>query len=225
MAIEDSRQDQRVATRTSKTLAMIGIVVGVAAVTAELAMEIAGRFAKGNGLVAALAHVLSYFTIVSNVAVVLAYVGALRGNSGSWLRPHVMRGMTLAMIALVMLAYFFIISRTEHPRGIAWLSAMIMHYATPPLYALWWVLYVPHGRLKLREVGAMLIPSVIYMIYVLIRGRLVGEYPYAMLDATRIGSGSVTLHAIGLLIALAALCAAVVALDRWLARRSWKPTT
>jgi hypothetical protein len=41
-----------------------------------------------------------------------------------------------------------------------------------------------------------------------------------MLDATRIGSGSVTLHAIGLLVALAALCAAVIALDRWLARRS-----
>src|SRR5262249_24900998 len=42
------------------------------------------------------------------------------------------------MIALVMLAYFFIISRNEHPRGIAWLSAMTMHYVTPPLYAPWW---------------------------------------------------------------------------------------
>ena len=127
--------------------------------------------------------------------------------------------MTLAMIALVMLAYFFIISRNEHPRGIAWLSAMTMHYVTPPLYAPWWALYVPHGQLKLSDVGGMLIPSVIYMIYVLIRGRLMGEYPYAMLDATRVGSGSVTLHAIGLLVALAGLCAAVVALDRWLARR------
>jgi hypothetical protein len=206
----------------SKTLALVGIVLGVAAVTTELAMEISARFAKGHGLVAALAHVLSYFTIVSNVAVVLAYIGALRGNGAAWFRPHVMRGMTLAMIALVMLAYFFIISRTEHPQGIAWLSAMTMHYVTPPLYALWWVLYAPHGQLKLRDVGAMLIPSVIYMIYVLIRGRLVGEYPYAMLDATRIGSGSVTLHAIGLLVALAGLCAAVVALDGWLARRSSK---
>jgi hypothetical protein len=206
----------------SKTLALIGIVLGVAAVTAELTMEIAARFAKGHGLVAALAHVLSYFTIVSNLAVVIAYAGALRGNGGTWFRPHVMRGMTLAMIALVMLAYFFIISRTEHPQGIAWLSAMTMHYVTPPLYALWWVLYVPHGQLKLRDVGAMLVPSVIYMIYVLIRGRLVGEYPYAMLDATRIGSGSVTLHAVGLLVALAGLCAAVVALDRWLPRRSSK---
>jgi uncharacterized membrane protein SirB2 len=220
MPIEDSRQDQRVARPTSKTLAMIGVAVGVVAVTAELAMEISGRFAKGDGLAAALAHVLAYFTIVSNVAVVLAYTGALRGNSATWLRPHIMRGMTLAMIALVMLTYFFIISRTEHPRGIAWLCAMIMHYVTPPLYALWWVLYMPHGQLKLRDVGAMLVPSVVYMIYVLIRGRLVGEYPYAMLDATRIGSGSVTLHAIGLLVALAALCAAVIALDRWLARRS-----
>jgi hypothetical protein len=196
---------------------MVGIVVGVAALAAELAMEISGRFARGDGLVASLARFVSYFTVVSNVAVVLAYSGAPRGNVGAWLRPHVTRGMTLAMIALVMLAYFFIISRTEHPQGVAWLSAMTMHYVTPPLYALWWVLYVPHGQLKPRDVGAMLIPSVIYMIYVLIRGRLVGDYPYAMLDATRLGSGSVTLHAIGLLVALAALCAAVAALDRWLA--------
>jgi hypothetical protein len=195
-----------------------GIAVGVGALAAELAIEISGRFARGDSLVASLAHFLSYFTIVSNIAVVVAYIGAPRGQSRAWLGPHVTRGMTLAMIALVMLAYFFIISRTEHPQGIAWLSAMTMHYVTPPLYALWWVLYVPHGRLKPRDVGAMLIPSVIYMIYVLIRGRLVGDYPYAMLDATRFGSGSVTLHAIGLLVALAALCAAVVVLDRWLAR-------
>jgi hypothetical protein len=222
MRIEGARQDQRAAATASSTLAMVGTIIGVAAVAAELAMELSGRFAKGDGLVAALAHFLAYFTIVSNVAVVLAYTGALRGNDGGWLRPHVMRGMTLAMIVLVMLAYFFIISRTEHPQGIAWLNAMTMHYVTPPLYALWWVLYVPHGQLKPRDVGAMLVPSVVYMIYVLVRGRLTGDYPYLMLDATRIGSGLITLHAVGLLIALAALCAAVVALDGWLARRSRK---
>jgi len=53
---------------------------------------------------------------------------------------------------------------------------------------------------------------------VLIRGAAIGEYPYPILEANRIGYGVVALNVLAVLIGLTAFCAVVIALDRRLGR-------
>jgi hypothetical protein len=50
------------------------------------------------------------------------------------------------------------------------------------------------------------------------RGALIGAYPYAILEANRIGYDGVALNVLMVLVGLTALCVLVVAIDRALLR-------
>ena len=54
----------------------------------------------------------------------------------------------------------------------------------------------------------------VYLIYILIRGRLVGSYPYPFIDAAVLGYARTLLNAIGLLCVFVALGFVFVALSR-----------
>jgi hypothetical protein len=80
------------------------------------------------------------------------------------------------------------------------------------------VLFQWHGKLKFAEIPVMLLPPTIYLVYAMIRGAIVGEYPYPVLEANRIGYGAVAINVIAVLVGLTLLCAIVVAVDRALTR-------
>ena len=86
------------------------------------------------------------------------------------------RGMTAVMITLVMLVYLLILARTENPHGWAKVSAVVAHYVTPILYLLWCAVRAAR-RAELRDVPGMLVPSIVYMAFVLARGGMLGDYP------------------------------------------------
>jgi hypothetical protein len=69
----------------------------------------------------------------------------------------------------------------------------------------------------------MLLPPSIYLVYVLIRGALVGEYPYPILEADRIGYAMVALNVLIVLVGLTALCAIAIGLDMALKRAKALP--
>ncbi len=49
--------------------------------------------------------------------------------------------------------------------------------------SVWWAVYSPAGgALRYRDVPAMLMPGLAYVLYVELRGPLAGEYPYTILD-------------------------------------------
>jgi hypothetical protein len=61
-----------------------------------------------------------------------------------------------------------------------------------------------------------------YLVYALIRGRLIGSYPYGFIDAAAIGYGQTLINGLGLLLAFIVLGLMVTSLDRARARR-WTP--
>jgi hypothetical protein len=74
--------------------------------------------------------------------------------------------------------------------------------------------------LRLGQIPQMLLPPTIYLIYAMIRGAIVGEYPYTILEANRLGYGQVAINVAMVLVALVVLSAIVVALDRAVTRVS-----
>jgi hypothetical protein len=130
----------------------------------------------------------------------------------------VTRGMMTAAITLVMVFYHFILAETWDPQGLALVCDVSLHYATPIFYIAWWVVFMRHGVLKFTDIPAMLLPPTIYLIYAMVRGAIVSEYPYPILEAHRIGYGAVAINVLTVLVALSVLCAIVVALDRILTR-------
>ena len=199
----------------AQILAWIGLVMSLAVLGFELWLQV-GRRAGNADLLAAGLRYLSFFTNLSNFALVLVYAAALAPaeRRPAWLASPLARATALSMILLTMLVYYFVLARTENPHGWAKVSSIAAHYVAPVLYLAWWMAYARTGTLGLRDVPPMLIVPAVYMALVLALGYVTGRYPYAMLNADRQGEGGVALHGLGLLMLLVLLCLAVVGLDR-----------
>jgi hypothetical protein len=193
----------------------IGLILGATALVLQLAVTIPLRLDKGDTIFGAIVFFFSFFTILTNLALAAIYASELWPREAlRWFRSPVTRGMMAAAIALVGIFYHLVLAETWDPTGLSLVCDVALHYITPVIYVLWWVLFMRHGVLRWSDIPAMLLPPTIYLIYAMVRGALVGEYPYPILEANRLGYGTVALNVLGVLVGLTALCAIVVALDR-----------
>lgn len=125
-----------------------------------------------------------------------------------------------AFIMLVMLYYHFMLAPTLKLEGALGVATVLLHYVAPILYLAWWALFAPHGALRFKQIGLMLLPGIGYVAWVLARGAVVGEYPYDILDAGKFGYGGVAIGVAVLLVAVTIFSLILVAADKWLVRRA-----
>jgi hypothetical protein len=203
-----------------KTIATwIGLVIGVAALVLQFGLTIPARIGNGDTLIGAVIFYFSFFTILTNLVLVGIYASEHWPRQWlSWFRSPMTRGMMVAAIALVGLFYHFVLAATWNPQGLFRVADIALHYVTPIYYIAWWIICMRHGVLKWAAIPAMLLPPTIYLIYAMLRGAMVSEYPYPILDADRLGYGAVAINIIAVLAGLTVLCAIVVALDKALTR-------
>ena len=197
----------------------IGLMIGAAALILQFAITIPARLNAGDNIFGAVIFYFTFFTILTNLGLVLTYASELWPRAGlNWFRRPATRGMMVATIILVMGFYHFVLAATWDPQGLFLVADVALHYVTPAYFVAWWALFTWHGKLKFGEIPTMLLPPVIYLVYAMLRGAIAGEYPYPVLEANRIGYGPVAINVFFLLIGLSVLCAIVVAVDRALSR-------
>ena len=162
----------------------------------------------------------TYFTHLTNLWLIVTYVAVLSGWRWlAWFRTPVMMGSAAAFITLVMLYYHFMLAPSLRLEGALGVATYLLHYIAPILYLVWWTAFAPHGRLRFAYIPLMLLPGIGYVAWVLVRGALVNEYPYDILDAGRFGYLAVAIGVGVLLVAVSVFSVIIVAGDRWFARR------
>ena len=197
----------------------IGLIVGIAALVLQFGLSIPLRMSNGDTIFGAVIYFFTFFTILTNIMLVLIYAADLRPRQSlNWWRSPVTRGMMAAVMVLVCLFYHFFLADTWNPQGWFKVADIALHYVTPIFYVAWWVLFTWHGKLKFSDIPVMLLPSTIWLIYAMIRGAIVTEYPYPILEANRLGYGQVAINVLIVLVGLTVLCAIVVAIDKALTR-------
>jgi len=198
-----------------KPMAALGLLFGAAALTVQFFLIVPAELGLGRSLPVALVSFFSYFTILTNLALVLVYAAALFPGRGlSPFRHPVVRASAAASIVLVMGFYHLLLSGLWNPQGLYKVTDVALHYLAPVAYLAWWAVYVPHGRLAWRDVLLMLAPSLAYLVYIMARGALVHEYPYAILAADELGYGQVAINAVFVALALALISALLIAADK-----------
>ncbi len=161
----------------------------------------------------------TFFTHLTNLWLVLTYVAVLSGWKGlAWFGRPIVMASAAAFITLVMLYYHFMLAPTLTMEGALAIATWLLHYVAPVLYLVWWALFAPHGALRFRHIGLMLLPGVGYVAWVLLRGAVVGEYPYDILDAKKFGYGGVAIGVAVLLLAVTLFSVILVFADRRLGR-------
>lgn len=202
-------------------LLWFGVIVGPLSLLVRTYLTLGSRLESGDSLLGALAFLLTFFTVLTNLMMALCYVAA--ATRWSWLdwwnRPFA-RGLTAGSIAMVSVYYIFFLSGLESFTGIDNVLNIYMHYVAPWLFVLWWLLTPEHGSLRFADIPRMLLYPLIYLVVVMVRGALVHEYPYPILNVDRLGYGQVAIGCLGMLAGFVAIYAIAIAVDRWLGRRA-----
>lgn len=214
----DAARGEAVNTRPIATWAGFGI--GLAGLTLQFSISIPARMATGDNLGGALVYFFTFFTILTNLMLVLIYLSDLVAPRWlGWWRSPVTRAMMAAAILVVMLFYHFLLAGLWQPQGLFLVCDVTLHYVCPIVFILWWLFVTPHVGLKIDNIPPMLLPPVIYVVYAMIRGAIVGEYPYPVLEANKLGYLQVAINIGALLVFFVLLCALAVWIDGLLARR------
>jgi len=206
-------------------LALAGILLGLFGLAINASeifpstMTVSATNPVARGLPDALLYFWTFFTHLTNLWLLLTYAAVLSGWRGlGWFARPVMMASAAAFITLVMLYFHFMLAPTLNLAGGLALGSYALHYATPLIYLVWWTLYAPHGSLRFGQLPLLLLPGVGYVAWVLMRGAVVNEYPYDILDAGKFGYGAVAIGVAALLVAVLLFSIVIVFADRRLGR-------
>lgn len=178
----------------------------------------------GLGAVPSLWWMLGYFTILTNIAVVvvMAMIAFARWPRW-WPSPAGLIASLTACIALVGVVYHLLLRNLWNPAGLHWWADQGLHSAMPLATFAFWLAYAPKAELRYADVLRWLIFPVGYAFYAQVRGALEGWYPYPFLDAKALGLGGVIVNSVVIGAGFALACLGIVALGRFMARRLPSP--
>jgi len=193
-------------------------VLGWAGLTIQLYLIFFARLSIGASLLGGLVSFFSYFTILTNtlVATVLTCAVSERESAARrwFLQPWVSSGIAVS-IAVVGLAYSILLRHLWHPEGWQFVADELLHDVMPLLFLGYWWRCVPKGTLRLWHLPLWLIYPLVYFIYALLRGHLLGAYAYPFIDVAVLGYPQVLANAGGILVGFVLVGLLVTGLDRF----------
>ena len=146
---------------------------------------------------------LSYFTNLTNILIVVMAWALLRGRgrlAGFFAAPSVQAACSL-YILFVGLAFWFVLGGPQDVEAWwLWIPEATAHTLSPLLGVVWWARYVPWGALRPVQQVVWLGSPIGYPAYWLVRGPIVGEYPYFFIDVGELGYAGVAVWT-GILVA------------------------
>lgn len=204
----------------ARLIAAIGAPLIGAATLSQGWLSVAETMAHGRTLAEGVWVYLCYFTVLTNVFVVLVLARAAlqRGDRTGLNAPRV-ELMAAISILFVGVVYNWLLASQWDPQGLRKLNDVVLHDVSPLLFALFWTLR-RSGALSWRDAAFAGLWPLAYTIYGQARGALDGYYPYFFTDPTRLGWGHALLNMAGLMAAFVAGALALTALDRAAARRT-----
>lgn len=173
-----------------RPFASAAALIGWAAVVLQAYLTVGNSLAAGHGIGRGLVMFFGFFTVTTNVFMALVLTAhALGSGAPFWAlfrRPVVVTSAAACML-VVGITYFFLLRRLWNPQGLQHVVDVALHYVMPILAAIFWWLVVPRGSVGWARVGSMLVYPMAYLVYVFIRGSLVGSYPYYFIDVSTLG--------------------------------------
>jgi hypothetical protein len=167
----------------------------------------------GSGIVT----YLGYFTILTNLLVCVSLTMPLIAPTSAagkfFSRGEIMAGVATSIV-FVGISFHILLRNVWHPQGLDYLTNLLLHYIMPTLYLLYWWFVAPKAVLRWMHPVIWGVYPTAYLIYVLIRGAIIGNYPYGFIDAGIIGYRQTVINGVGLLVCFIALGLLLVACAR-----------
>ena len=168
-----------------------------------------------EGLGPRVADTLSYFTIWSNAVVAISSTQLARSTARTPVTA-VLRLSALLMITITAIVYAVLLAPTATVVGWSVLTNPLAHVVVPALTVLSFLVVGPRRWIDRRVLlGSLVIPFG-WIVYMLVRGAVIGAYPYGFADVASNGYASVLAWLGGILVFALAVAALYWLADRLL---------
>lgn len=207
----------RASIETSRPLAALIAFVAWFGVVLQLYLSLRLTDARGMGTLEGLAIYFGYFTVLTNILVAVAatWPAALPATApGRFFTQPAAIGWVASSIAFVGVAYFVLLRHVWNPQGLQLLADVVMHYIVPALVVLYSAIALRRTALRWTAPLWWSLYPVIYFVYVLLRGALMGRYPYHFIDVSQLGYALTLRNALGLWVAFLVLAYVLLLLWR-----------
>jgi len=131
----------------------------------------------------------SFFTNLSNLfAATILLVGcrAVMFKRKSTMTEDITRGTSVVCMAIVGIVFSLLLRDVDLGHLQPWVNT-VMHYIMPVAVVFDWLFWPPKSKLRFIQVGYWLMFPFVYLVYTLIRGAIVGFYPYPFLTPSKVG--------------------------------------
>ncbi|QRP47200.1 Pr6Pr family membrane protein [Amycolatopsis sp. FDAARGOS 1241] len=197
---------------TRAWFAVTGLVVLIGLVTqAVVSAGTPGRYATAGARVA---NMFAYFTIESNVLVLLTSVVFVAGARAGGLK-RVLWLDALIGIAVTGVVYHVALSGLADLSGGALFADLMLHTVSPILAVLGFLIAAPRV-LRWPTVAWSVCWPLAWLAFTLVRGARGGFYPYPFVNADQLGYGRVAVNCVLIAVLFVALASAAKVLDGWL---------
>ena len=131
------------------------------------------------------ANFFSFFTIESNIIAALLFIAsaALTVRGGQSTTLTILRGAATLYMVVTGVVYGVLLSGLEESlqTPIPWVNA-VLHYIMPAAVLLDWCIDIPKRHMLFKRALVWLAFPAAYLLYSLVRGSIVGWYPYPFLN-------------------------------------------
>ena len=200
--------------RTAFGLARLGLT------TAGL-VALVGYFQYTLGVATfAIANFFSYFTVQSaivSVAVFLtaAVVALRRPSDPAWL--DLLRAVVTTYILVSGVVYGIIVwqsSAANYSIEVPW-SSQLLHFVIPTFALIDWIVDPFKARIPWKYLGWGIVFPVVWLVYTLVRGPIVGWYPYFFLDARQVsGPAETVFYCLIVVVIITGIAALLIGITR-----------
>jgi hypothetical protein len=132
---------------------------------------------------------LGYFTnlsnIVASVILIISALYLLKSRSPSP-RDDVIRGAAVLYMAVTGAVYATLLTGVDVGLLVPWVN-ILMHVIMPLAVIADWLYQPAHTKVAAKQALVWLIFPAVYVVYTLVRGAIVGWYPYPFLNPANVG--------------------------------------
>ena len=176
-----------------------GALLGWGALVAQFYFAMENRT---TDLAEAVVRYFGYFTILANGLAATAFTVLLLKPVSLGARffghPSTLTAITVYLL-VVGLIYNVILRSLWDPQGLEMIVDEALHSAMPALLLVFWAIFLSSQKLSWKAIPGWMVFPLVYCIYCMIRGAMVGYYPYPFLDVTAYGHKQVYLNIGGLI--------------------------
>lgn len=163
-------------------------VVGWTALALQYLLMIAP--AQGWTVLERTINYFSFFTILTNILVALAFTGPLLGEGSRLARWSAREGVRAAVamyIVVVGVVYHFLLHPYWNPTGWSLVVNLVLHYLMPAAFVLDWLWFTPKGRLRWIDPAKWLAFPLVYGGWTLVHGLATRWWPYGFVNVDQLG--------------------------------------